>query len=479
MRLLLPVALLICTPTLAIAAEAEAPALDSALVAQALELRDKAMTQVQAYEILQSLTQEIGPRLAGSPGDQAAVAWALVKMNELGLQNVRTQDVMVPHWDRGHLSVKINAPNPQNLSAVALGGSVGTGEEGIEAPVLMVQSLDELAALAPAQVEGTIVFLPGRMQRAKDGSGYGPAVKKRGSGASIAAGLGARALIIRSVGTDNNRLGHTGALRYDPAQPRIPAVALSNPDADILEYQLSQGQPVTVHITLSARYLDQARSANVIGEIPGSDRAEEIVIIGGHLDSWDLGTGAIDDGAGVAISLETAHQILASGLRPSRTIRVVLFANEEFGLSGGKEYARLADIEKHVIGLEADFGPGRVWKLDSRVAPEALGKVQAMQALLTDLGVEPGNNESGGGADISPLRKAGMPVLAPSQDGTYYFDIHHTANDTLDKVNKEDLDQNVAVYTTLTWIAANVDGDFGRLPVETDEPTILVSDQQK
>ncbi|MCJ7558740.1 MAG: M20/M25/M40 family metallo-hydrolase [Gammaproteobacteria bacterium] len=447
------------------------------LIKQAVSLRDGAMADSGAYSILESLTQEIGPRLAGSPGDQAAVAWAMVKMNELGFDSVYAQDVVVPHWERGQLKVEITGPNPQILVATALGGSVGTGEEGIEAPILMVQSLDELAALPRAQVEGTIVFLPGRMQRAKDGSGYGPAVKKRSSGASIAASLGARALIIRSVGTDNNRLGHTGAMRYDPAHPRIPAVALSNPDADILEYQLGNGQPVSVRLTLSARYLEPTRSANLIGEILGSEHPEQIVLIGGHLDSWDLGTGAIDDGAGVAISLEVARQIMALGQPPRRTIRVVLFANEEFGLSGAKEYGRLADVENHIVGMEADFGAGRVWRLSSRVAPEAMGKVHALQAMLADLDIEPGNNESGGGADLSPLSKTGIPVLSPEQDGTLYFDIHHTANDTLDKVNKDDLDQNVGVYAALTWVVANMDGDFGRLPVEQDEATIPESKQ--
>ena len=469
MSRLLPAIALLCLPALTLHAAENAATVDADLVKQSVSMRAHAMQNSNAWDILESLTQEVGPRLAGSPGDQAAVAWAMLKMQELGFENVRAQDVTVPHWERGQLSVQITSPHPQPLVAVALGGSVGTGEEGIEAPVLMVQNLEELAKLSASQVEGTIVFLPGRMERHKDGSGYGPAVAKRGSGASIAASLGARALVIRSVGTDNNRLGHTGAMRYDPAQPRIPAVALSNPDSDILEYQLSQGQPVSLRIALSARHLDPARSANVIGEIPGSDLPDEIVIIGGHLDSWDLGTGAIDDGAGVAITMEAARQILLSGKRPKRTIRVVLFANEEFGLSGAKEYGRLAQVEKHILGIEADFGAGKVWQLASQVAPESLYKVEAMQAMLADMGIEPGSNTAGGGADISPLRKAGMPVLSPRQDGTDYFDIHHTANDTLDKVNKDDLDQNVAVYTALTWFAANVEGDFGRLPVEEPE----------
>jgi len=436
------------------------------LLAQAAALQSRALSESRAFKILESLTQEVGPRLAGSPGDEAAVAWALLKMQELGLSAVRTQDVEVPRWERGQIGVKITSPFPQVLVATALGGSVGTNEQGIEAPVLRVENVSELSTLAPSRVNGTIVYLAERTTRARDGAGYGKAVLNRRDGAAVAASLGAKAVIIRSIGTSQNRMAHTGMTKYREDVTPIPAVAISNPDADLLEYQLASEQPVTVHITLSARDLPSTRSANVIGEIAGTDLPDEIVLLGAHLDSWDLGTGAIDDGAGVATVLEVARLIKTSGLKPRRTIRVVLFANEEFGLSGARAYAAEAKVDHHMLGIEADLGPGRVWRLDSGVPPDALERVSQMHRLISDLGVELGNNDSEGGADISTLRKLGMPVLAPRQDASAYFDVHHTANDTLDKVSKADLDQNVAVYVTLAYLAAGMDGDLGHFPLE-------------
>jgi len=229
---------------------------------------------------------------------------------------------------------------------------------------------------------------------------------------------------------------------------------------------------VTLRLHSSARDLPKVMSANVVGEVRGRGRlADEIVILAAHLDSWDLGTGAIDDGAGVAIVTAAAKLILDSGDRPRRTIRVVLFANEEFGLSGAKKYAEAhaGSIEKHVAGLEADFGAGAVWRFSSKVADDALDIVDELHALLEPIGLERGDNEADGGADLSPLRKAGMPVLGMTQDGTHYFDYHHTADDTLDKIDRDDLNQNVAAYVTATYVAANIERNFGRLPVDTKE----------
>jgi len=451
-------------------ADAQAPAASTLggkeLIEQAVALRGRALSQSQAYKILESLTQQVGPRLAGSPGDEAAVAWALLKMQELGLSAVRTQDVEVPRWERGQIGVKITAPFPQMLVATALGGSVGTNEQGIEAPVLAVENVSELDTMPAARVNGTVVYFSERTHRSRDGKGYGRSVLNRRDGPAVAASLGARAVIIRSIGTSQDRMAHTGMTKYRDGVIPIPAVAISNPDADILEYQLASEQPVTVHITLSARNLPPTRSANVIGEIPGSELPEQIVLLGAHLDSWDLGTGAVDDGAGVAMVMEVARLIKSSGLRPRRTIRVVLFANEEFGLTGAKAYAAEANVDRHVLGLEADLGAGRVWRLDSGVPDEALERVQLMHSLIAELGVELGSNDSEGGADISAMRQLGMPVLSPSQDASAYFDVHHTANDTLDKVSKADLDQNVAVYATLAFLAAGMDGDLGHFPME-------------
>ncbi|HET9679225.1 MAG TPA: M20/M25/M40 family metallo-hydrolase, partial [Gammaproteobacteria bacterium] len=411
---------------------------------EAIELRDAALDENRAYGIVASLTTEVGPRLAGSAGDKAAVAWALNKLRDLGFENVRAVPVQVPHWVRGDISVEITSPWPQELTALALGGSIGTSEAGIEAPIIAVENLAELHELSTDEVKGKIVFIHGEMKRTKDGSGYGEAGPKRWVGAAEAAKLGAVGLLIRSVGTDNNATPHTGSTSYEKGVRKIPAAALSNPDADLLERQLASGRPVTVNMTLSARYLPDAMSANVIGEIPGE--TDEIVLLAAHLDSWDVGTGAHDDGAGVAIVTAAARQVKKHTGTPLRTIRVVLFANEEFGLSGARAYAKrhADDVDKHVLAMEADLGGFRVWQFNSYLPKDKVPVAKAVAELLKPLGVEWGHNHAHGGADIGPLMDLGVPVFGPQQDATYYFDLHHTENDTLDKIDPKQLSQNVA-----------------------------------
>ncbi len=399
------------------------------------------------------------------------MAWALTYLKGMGFDKVYAQPVEVPRWERGEITVSITEPYPQKLAAVALGGSVGTSEEGITAPLLAVEDLETLARMLPAEVAGHVVYIGDRMARSRDGSGYGTAVKKRRDGAAVAARLGARALLIRSVGTSTSRLGHTGATRYQADVQRIPAVALSNPDADMLEAELASGLPVSVHLRLTARELPPTRSANVIAELTGDGSSDEIVLLAAHLDAWDLGTGAIDDGAGVAIVLEAARLISKLPERPKRTIRVLLAANEEFGLSGALAYAESEgkSVARHVVGMEADLGAGRVYQLESRVRDADQSLVSAMHQVLAPLGVTLGGNQAGGGADLSPMRKLGLPVLAPRQDASTYFDYHHTADDTLDKINRDDLNQNVAVYATLALLAAELPGRFETREAETDE----------
>ena len=447
------------------AADTSSPIPETAL-ATAASLRDSALQGTGAFDIVRSLTTEVGPRPAGSDGDRRAVEWGLRRMKGLGLQNVRAEKVTVPHWDIGTAKGWITGPWPQPVTLVALGGSVGTPEAGIEAPVVEVPSVEDLEKTDAEKIRGRIVFINKRMERRKDGSSYGEAVGGRSRGASAGAKLGAVAVLIRSVGTDNNRTPHTGSLRYEEDVPRIPAAALSNPDADLLAQQIASGRPVTFRLHLGSRHLPDGESANVIGEIPGREKPEEIVLLGCHLDSWHLGTGAIDDGAGCAIVMEAARRIGALGQRPRRTIRVVLFANEEFGLSGALAYAEAhaAELPRHVLAGESDFGSGKVWRISSRVAPEALPAIDQIAKVLAPLGIERGDNEAGGGADLSPMEPARVPVLSLNQDGTSYFDWHHTANDTLDKIDPKDLDQNVAAWAAAAWAAAEMPGDFGRAP---------------
>jgi carboxypeptidase Q len=417
-----------------------------------------------AYAIVRSLSDEVGPRPAGSPGDRAAVAWATRTMQGLGLSNVHTEAVQVTHWERGDERAEIVSPVVQRLAIAALGGSVGTPARGVEAEVLEAASVEELQKQSPDAVRGKIVFLDPIMRRTRDGAGYGEAVRSRAVGAREAAKLGAVALLVRSCGTDHDRLPHTGAKTKD--EHEIPAAALSVPDAELLHRVLSEKRSARVRLTLGARTLPDAGSANVVGEVTGRERPGEIVLVGAHLDSWDLGTGALDDGAGVAIALETARLLQARTPKARRTVRVVLFANEEHGVDGGKEYARAhaAEAAAHVVALEADFGADAVYAVRWLGEPSARERFVGLARLLAPLGVERDDADGHSGTDVSPLQELGVPILDLRQDGTRYFDFHHTANDTVDKIDPGVLAQAAAAFATAAWAAAEMDGDFGRVP---------------
>ena len=420
-----------------------------------------------AAEIVQSLTDEVGPRLAGSPGDKAAVAWALRALRFEGLSNVHAEPVRVPHWERGVESGSLVVPFAQKLILTALGGSVGTTPGGIEGEVVEVPSLEALDALAPSALEGKIVFIDSRTERTRDGSGYETAVGARSRGGTRAASRGAIAVVIRSIGTDTDRLPHTGNMRRaEPGAREIPAAALSNPDADLLHRILSSNKTARLRLTLGCRWLADADSANVIGELLGSTRAEEVVVLGAHLDSWDLGTGAVDDAAGVGIVMEAARLLRSSGLRPSRTLRIVLFANEENGLAGAKAYAKAHALElpRHVLALEADTGTGRAFEASFLGAAERRDAYVALVTPLAALNIARSDRDSGGGADLIPLRAAGVPAISIWQDTSRYFDVHHSANDTFDKIDREALAQVATAFALVAQGALSMEGDLGRIP---------------
>lgn len=440
--------------------------LEADLVTRAEALRQQALEGDGAYEFLRDLTTQVGPRFAGTEGDRRGVEWAVRRLEEMGLENVRREEVMVPRWVRGHAVVEILAPYPQPLVAVALGGSVGTASGGIEAEVVRVANLDALAELGRSGLEGRIAFIDQRMPRRNEGSGYGETVGIRSRGAAEAAKHGAVAVVIRSVGTSDDRLAHTGTMRYEDGVPEIPAAALSNPDADLLAEQLKGEAAVHLRIELGAHRLDDVPSANVLAEVVGRERPDEVVLLVAHLDSWDLGTGAIDDGAGCAIVSEVARLLSQLPEPPRRTVRVLLSANEEFGLSGARAYAEryLYDLESHIAAVESDLGADRVLVLRSRVADEALPAIDELARLLEPLGIEYQSNEARGGADLGPLREHRVPFFDLPQDATRYFDYHHTANDTFDKVDPRQLAQNVAAYTVVAWVAAEHAPGLGRAP---------------
>ena len=410
-----------------------------------------------AYLLAASLVNEVGPRFAGTEGDRRAVQWAVQKMTELGFSNVRAEEVTVPRWVRGSIQVEMREPRHLAMEAVALGGSVATPPGGIEAEVMAVPSMKALEGLPDKAAAGKIVFIHEKTERRRDGSGYGKAAPIRRKGPTVAARKGARAVLIRSLGTDTQ--AHTGATRYDADVPKIPAAALSGPDADALEQLLAGGKRVRVRMKLEAADLSPAQSANVVGEIPGE--TGEIVLLGAHLDSWDLTPGANDDAAGVGIVMAAARRIAALGRKPHRTIRVVLFANEEFGIQGAKAYAAAhgSEAARHALVLEADSGSGMPWKLNGAVAdadwPEVVQLAQA-------LGLEPGANGKHGGTDVGEMVKLGAPEIIVVQDASKYFDVHHTRADTVEALDRAGLVAATGVFARIAHRASERKEIFGR-----------------
>jgi Zn-dependent M28 family amino/carboxypeptidase len=453
------------------AQEAKSNLIAAEAKAVAAGLRDSAMAGSKAYTLLESLTTEVGPRLPGTPADARGIAWAEAKFKALGYDKVWVETFTMRGWGRVAAEAEVVSPYPQKLVITSLGGSVSTPVDGIEAEVAHFATLADLIAADAALVEGRIVFISNRMARARDGSGYRPAVVARVNGPSEAAKKGALAIVIRSIGTDNHRVAHTGLTIYQEGVARIAAAALSNPDADVLKRQVDRGQPVTLRLKVLNRDLGTIETANVIGEITGREVPEEVVIIGGHLDSWDLGTGAIDDGAGVAITMAAGALIGELEAAPRRTIRVVAFGAEERGLLGARAYfaAHKAELQNHIIGAESDSGAGRIWALRPGVAEAALPVMREIWQVLEPLGIEFGDNDGSGGPDMIPLQSAGMAALGLRQDSTDYFDLHHTADDTLDKVDAKALDQNVAAYAAFAYLAAEYEGRFD-VPKDIEEP---------
>ena len=420
------------------------------------QLQQKALGSNLAYELVESLTVEVGPRLAGSEKDLIAVQWAEDKLNSLGFDRVYKEAVRVPVWTRGEAKAKILSPYSQPIVITALGGSIATPKDGIQASIARFDSLAALKLASKAEVEGKIVFIDHITERHITGKGYGKTVGGRSRGAITAAEKGALAIVIRSIGTDHDRMAHTGMMRYKEGVTRIPAAAMSNPDADLIKLMLKRDPNVVLDLFMSPQRLGYATSYNVIAEVTGSSKPDEIVLIGAHLDSWDEGTGAIDDGAGVAIVTSAAKLIQDLAVKPARTVRVVLYAAEEVGLVGGKAYAKAHqdELAKHYIAAESDFGAGRIYQIDYRVNEKAFTALQALSTPMTNNGVVMGSNTASGGPDVSMLPKQGVPVASLRQDGRDYFDYHHTPNDTLDKIDPAALQQNVAAYAQFAYLMA-------------------------
>jgi hypothetical protein len=434
------------------------------LVANASSLGQKALNDPAAFDFVESLTTEIGQRLAGTDAHRRAVAWAEARLKAAGFENVHSEPFTLRAWIRGAESAEIVGSVPQHLAITTLGGSVATDPNGIEAEIALFRTYDDLLAAAPGSLNGKIAVVTQRMVRVQDGSGYGAANAIRRLGPSEAAKRGAVAYLLRSLGTDSHRLPHTGALNYQDGAPRIPAAALAIPDAEQLERLAALG-PVRIRLLLTPAVQENAPSWNVVGEVKGTERPDEIVLIGGHLDSWDLGTGATDDGAGIAIVFGAAKLIAGLPQRLSRTIRVVLFGAEEMDFSGAA-YAEAHEAEtgKIVVAGEADFGARNVYSVQLPSGASGSDFGHTLQRIIAPLGVNVDSRPAlGGGDDIRKLQKAGVPVVSLRQDGLDYFDTHHTADDTLDKIDPRQLNQAVAVWSAFTYLAAASDVDFRSL----------------
>lgn len=424
-------------------------------------LRAEAFRTHGAYEDLAWLCDRIGARLAGSPQLDQAIAWAQARLKAAGLSNVHAEPVMVPHWVRGHEAAELLLPTPHRLNILGLGGSVGTPEGGLTADVVVVGSFDELDKLGEA-VKGKIVLFDVPFK------GYGHTVVYRHDGAARAAKYGAVAALVRSVGPVSLDTPHTGAMDYDPAFPKIPTAAVTIEASTQMRRMQDRGEHLRMRLEMGAKTLPDAPSANVVAEIRGTEKPGEVIILSGHLDSWDVGQGAQDDGAGTVIAMEAARLIQSLGLKPRRTIRVVLWTNEENGLRGGKAYrdAHRAEFKDIVAAFETDSGSERIkaFSLDLRKAtPEsktaALATLKVLAPALGPLG--PVELRLGGsGADVSPMVGEGVPGIGVGHAATHYFDVHHTHADTFDKVEKDDLAHNAAVLAAFAYALAQSEARF-------------------
>jgi hypothetical protein len=418
----------------------------------------KELQSSRSYETLSHLTDDIGARLTGSAGAAKAVKWATQQFREWGI-SVTNEPVRVPHWVRGREEAHLVSPANQNIVLTAIGGSVATPAAGITADVIEVASFDDLKTLGTAKLRGKIVFYNNpmdmdlvRAHRAFEA--YRIAVAFRGAGASRAAEFGAKAIVIRSVGSASLRTPHTGALRYDPKQPKIPAAAMTAEDAMLVHRLLARGKRVRMHIVLTPRTLPDVESANVIAEIRGTEKPGEIVLIGAHLDSWDLATGAIDDGSGVAMVMETMRLLKEMDLHPRRTIRAVLFMNEENGLRGGQQYAKDHGKEKHIAAIETDAGGAAPTGFTTTLKGETLVALEQRTKPLAAVSSNHFEVAEETGADTGPLTAAGVPGFGLVPEPLHYFDYHHTNADTLDKVDPKELAQDSAAIAALAWILA-------------------------
>jgi Zn-dependent M28 family amino/carboxypeptidase len=436
----------------------------------AATLRDQALHDEVAWNFASELSTRFGPRPAGSASELAAAQWSAKKLKALGFENVHIDSFPITAWVRGIEHAEIVAPSLQPMTVASLGGAPPTPAGGVEGEVVQFADLDALKAAAPGSLAGKIAMVSFHMPRTQDGSSYGYAVAARAYGPIEAAKRGAVGFIIRSVATGGHRFAHAGATRYENGRVPIPAFAISEPDGDQIERLAALGEKIRVRLTSNATYVPGSSSYNVSGDIRGGTRPNDVIVLGAHLDSWDLGTGAIDDAAGCAIITAAARLARSAPRKPQRTIRVVLYGSEEVTqptdvLQGGRSYveAHRADLPTHIAAGESDFGADRVYSVSLPKGAMESPFGQTLVRVFAPLGIVPSSNAPQGGSDVGPLGAAGVPLFDLNQDGTKYFDFHHTSDDTLDKIEPAELAQNVAAWAALAWLVADTDVDFRAL----------------
>jgi carboxypeptidase Q len=443
------------------------------MLADLKQLQQAALSSDYAYREVAHLSNNIGPRLSGSAQAAKAVEYVAAEMKAIGCE-VQLEKVMVPHWARGEESAAlVQFPGQaegttQKIVLTTLGASVATPAEGITADVVCVRDFDELKSLTREKVSGKILLFNHAFDKrmaaqAHGGEAYGQAVVYRSDGPSAAAKLGAVACLVRSVGGADYRIPHTGQTKYENGVAKIPAAAVTAEDAELMATLTREGA-VKMKLVLTPQTLPDSESANVIADIRGSEHPEQIIIVSGHLDSWDLGTGAIDDGAGVAVSMEAAHLIQQLHLKPKRTIRVIAWMNEENGLAGSKTYAKdhASEFINHFAAIETDGGAGHPLGMNIKGKPEVKAMLSPVGNILQDSGAGILTFAEHAGADIEPLEKAGVPAFAPIQDSRFYFNYHHTAADTLDKIVPHELQENAAVIAVLSYAVASMEQPLPR-----------------
>ncbi len=433
----------------------DTPTLEARYRDAATRIINAALSDSAAFAKLTELSDRFGHRFSGSESLERALDWILEGMNSDGLENVHSEPVMVPHWVRGEESAELIEPRSKPLPMLGLGGSIGTPPEGITAEVLVVESFEDLSARA-SEAEGKIVLFDVPF------TDYGTTVQYRGRGAVAAAQAGAVASLIRSVTPYSMLTPHTGGMSYSEDVPRIPHAAITIEDAGLLHRMQGRGERIVVRLRMDAETLPDAPSRNVIGEIVGSELPEEVVVVGGHSDTWDVGQGAMDDGGGIVAAWEAVHLLHELGLRPRRTVRAVMFVNEENGLRGGNGYrdTHIDELDNHILAIESDGGVFKPTALGFSGSEEAFEILTGIAPLLAPLGVDV--TQGGGGADIGPIMREGVPGMGLQVDGTRYFWYHHTAADTIDKLDPRELAECVAALAVMVYVVADMEETLPR-----------------